>query len=102
MPKKHKKPPQGTHSIEGEGRERRMQNFVAQLVTGVWAYCKIKDHPDWELIARNTPEPDAWNNLCEQFGKETVAEAHKYWAGGPENRLLATTVDINRPVDKDC
>jgi len=77
--KKHKTPPQGTQSIEGEGRERRAQYYGEQSVTAVLAYRQIKDDPLWELIARRIPDPAAWNNLCERVGKDTVALGYKFW-----------------------
>jgi hypothetical protein len=39
----------------------------------------VKEDEDWDNIAKTTPDPDAWVRMVEKYGKETVANAHRFW-----------------------
>lgn len=80
--RKHKRPPQGTHSIKGPGQERRIAHAAERILSGVLAFNAVHADPDWDMIARTTPDPDAWARLCETFGRVTVGEAYDFYRRG--------------------
>jgi crotonobetainyl-CoA:carnitine CoA-transferase CaiB-like acyl-CoA transferase len=78
--KSYKRPQQGTSSIRNfEKTERLVEHGANRVLSGISAYYCVRCDEDWDCIARSQPDPEIWKKLVEKYGKQTVAEVHRFW-----------------------
>ncbi len=62
------RPPEGTKEVKVPNSEKHR-----------WCHTVVSDDNLWPLIARENPDKEAWNTLCNKHGNFTVGMAYKYW-----------------------
>ena len=79
--KSFKHPPQGTGFIIGPKDLAIRESTSKQLCEDLECFSLLKTKDGADLIFCTRPDSDTWKSFVEQYGRELVGKAYRFWRG---------------------